>query len=63
MHWGKARRAVCHALTDRAKRLIDEGGLYRKPSVTGVQTMLLFHQLQFMGDTSDDPLETLMEGE
>ncbi|WWC99868.1 hypothetical protein V866_006777 [Kwoniella sp. B9012] len=49
-HWGTARIGACKALLARAKRLIDEHGLFRMPSVTGVQALTLYSQLMQMTD-------------
>ncbi|WVQ62006.1 uncharacterized protein L199_000139 [Kwoniella botswanensis] len=49
-HWGTARIGACKALLTRAKRLIDEHGLFRMPSVTGVQALTLYSQLMQMTD-------------
>lgn len=60
-HWGRARLPVCQALLARARKLIDMHGLLRVPSVTGVQALSLYSQLQHMSDTQDNLLETEME--
>ncbi|WRT64319.1 uncharacterized protein IL334_001251 [Kwoniella shivajii] len=63
-HWGRARLAACKALLDRAKRLIDENGIYRQPSITGVQALTLYSQLMHMTDQkvldNDHCLQTRM---
>nr|XP_019049417.1 hypothetical protein I302_03206 [Kwoniella bestiolae CBS 10118]OCF28347.1 hypothetical protein I302_03206 [Kwoniella bestiolae CBS 10118] len=49
-HWGIARRGACKALLVRAKRMIDDHGLFRRPSITGVQALTLYNQLMHMTD-------------
>ncbi|WVQ97620.1 hypothetical protein IAU59_004734 [Kwoniella sp. CBS 9459] len=49
-HWGRARISACKALMDRARRLIDDNALLRRPSVTGVQALTLYSQLSHMTD-------------
>ncbi|OCF37656.1 hypothetical protein I316_00783 [Kwoniella heveanensis BCC8398] len=49
-HWGRARLSACKALLDRARRMIDDHHLLRKPSVTGVQALTLYSQLSHMTD-------------
>ncbi|WWC86440.1 uncharacterized protein L201_001317 [Kwoniella dendrophila CBS 6074] len=49
-HWGRSRLAACKALLDRARKLIDDNGLLRRPSITGVQALTLYSQLMHMTD-------------
>lgn len=63
MHWGRSRLPVCNALVARARRLMDENGILRKPSLTGLQAMVLFHQLQHMSNDNTKAAETWMESE
>ncbi|WVR06037.1 hypothetical protein IAU60_003065 [Kwoniella sp. DSM 27419] len=49
-HWGRARLSACKALMERARRLLDENGIFRKPSITGVQAMTLYSQMMHMTD-------------
>ncbi|KLT40359.1 hypothetical protein CC85DRAFT_287582 [Cutaneotrichosporon oleaginosum] len=61
--YGQKRLRVCFALVERARKLIDEHGILRKPSLTGVQALALFTQLQHMTDHNPDAPEHLMESE
>lgn len=54
VQWGKARLKACRALLDRARQLIDMHGLLRRPSMTGLQAVALFTQLQHMSDNLDN---------
>jgi len=49
-HWGRARLNVCNALLARARRMIDENGLLRCPSITGLQALTLYTQMLHMTD-------------
>nr|XP_018267342.1 uncharacterized protein I303_01328 [Kwoniella dejecticola CBS 10117]OBR89500.1 hypothetical protein I303_01328 [Kwoniella dejecticola CBS 10117] len=49
-HWGKSRITACKALLKRAKRLIDENGVFTNPSITGVQALTLYNQALHMTD-------------
>nr|XP_019015114.1 uncharacterized protein I206_01202 [Kwoniella pini CBS 10737]OCF53895.1 hypothetical protein I206_01202 [Kwoniella pini CBS 10737] len=49
-HWGRARITACKGLMKRAKRLIDENGLFTNPSITGVQALTLYNQAMHMTD-------------
>jgi hypothetical protein len=40
---------------------MDENGILRKPSLTGLQALVLFHQLQHMSNDNTKPAETWME--
>lgn len=51
LHWGRARQGVCKALMNRAQRMLDDHAIFRKPTITGFQALLLYHQLQHT-DTS-----------
>ncbi|WVQ77102.1 hypothetical protein IAR50_006785 [Cryptococcus sp. DSM 104548] len=44
-YWGQARNNACIALINRARRIADANGIFRKPSLTGVQSLALFCQL------------------
>ncbi|BEI88931.1 uncharacterized protein CcaverHIS019_0202930 [Cutaneotrichosporon cavernicola] len=60
-HYGQKRLRVCFALVERARKLIDQHGILRKPSLTGVQALALFTQLQHMTDHNPEAPEHLME--
>ncbi|BEI81132.1 hypothetical protein CcaverHIS002_0202920 [Cutaneotrichosporon cavernicola] len=62
-HYGQKRLRVCFALVERARKLIDQHGILRKPSLTGVQALALFTQLQHMTDHNPEAPEHLMESE
>ena len=55
---------VCNALVDRAGKVIDANGVIRKPSMTGLQAILLYTQLlSSMDDTDGAAQERYMESE
>jgi len=54
---------VCNALADRARRLIDNNGLLRTPSVTGLQALLLYNQLLHLTDQRSRAAGQYMESE
>ncbi|ORY29363.1 hypothetical protein BCR39DRAFT_175406 [Naematelia encephala] len=60
-HWGRARLKACIALVERARRLIDIHGILRKPTVTGIQALVLFTHLQHMSDSKDHAEDQWME--
>lgn len=62
-HWGRSRLGVCNALVDRARRLIDEYGIMRQPSVTGLQALLLYNQLLGLTDQRHLAAQQYMESE
>ncbi|WWD17713.1 hypothetical protein CI109_102154 [Kwoniella shandongensis] len=62
-YWGRARTTVCRALTDRARRLIDTNGILRQPSITGVQALTLFTQLNRETDSKDFGKDYWMESQ
>jgi hypothetical protein len=41
LKWGVAREPICRALIERARGLLDKHAVMRKPSLEGVQAMLL----------------------
>ena len=49
IRWGLQRLTVCRALTARAARLIDYNGLYRRPTITGIQALLMYSMLCGVG--------------
>lgn len=49
------------ALVNRVRKLIDLHGILRKPSIEGVQALILFTQLQHMTDVDADTVENSME--
>ncbi|AFR98362.2 hypothetical protein CNAG_06136 [Cryptococcus neoformans var. grubii H99] len=61
-HWGRARLAACKALLERTRTLIDNNGILRKPSITGVQALTLYMQLMLMTDDTVDAPTHYMEG-
>ncbi|GMK56534.1 hypothetical protein CspeluHIS016_0303740 [Cutaneotrichosporon spelunceum] len=61
--YGQQRLRVCSALVERARKLIDQHGILRKPSLTGAQALALFTQLQHMTDHNPEAPEHLMETE
>ena len=61
MHWGKARLSVCNALEQRARQIIDTNGVMRRPSITGVQALMLYNQLMLESDEKYRPRGQYME--
>lgn len=45
LKWGVAREAVCRALIDRARSLLDKHAIMRKPSLEGIQAMFLLQTM------------------
>lgn len=62
-HWGRARLPVCHALLDRARKIMDYHGILRKPTMAGIQAISLFTQLQHMADAMDVDSDCMGESE
>lgn len=60
-HWGRARVPVCNALLKRAGRLLDEYGLWYKPSLTGLQALCLYNQMMHMSDQGSRDSSTFMQ--
>ncbi|KAK4685788.1 hypothetical protein P7C73_g4351, partial [Tremellales sp. Uapishka_1] len=61
-HWGRARLPICIAMRDRARNLIDKHALFRKPSIAGIQALMLYSQLGHMSDHASlsDHMEATM---
>lgn len=60
-NFGVKRLKACLALANRVRKLIDLHGILRKPTVEGVQALVLFSHLQHMTDVDGDTTESLME--
>ncbi|TYJ56519.1 hypothetical protein B9479_002766 [Cryptococcus floricola] len=59
--WGQARNGACNALLDRVRRLIDRNGIIRKPTIPGVQALMLCIEPLFSSGETVKDKEVQME--